>query len=268
MPWLLLFLAVGTPSWGADAAMAAGLSVAEKQALCLKEVTAEGMIHQQLGDETREGLYDFATCTELVRGARSLCAYFPGGPGAGFEPVPGLRRYKVTSRNGTQHTVFEYGVCDSRSAGYLFLNGLVAGETRENLLPFARRMLNDEPTVKPEDLVDVSSRVYHSQSLAAGALTDLVGKGFFNYLLGRRACGSVRFAPLRRECEWKGAAVDARRRNDRSLCVPEDLMCLASFDGEAACRAVGADAVRRFCTSEFPRLGPAEQDRAVLKSKL
>ncbi|MDE2140839.1 MAG: hypothetical protein KGL74_13560 [Elusimicrobia bacterium] len=244
------------------------LPVERQRALCLSEITPEGMITHQFGDESREGLYDFATCSELVAKSPSLCAYFPGGPSAGAAPALNLKRYKVVGGAIADQRVFEYSVCDSRSAGYLLLAGLVAGEPRDSLLPFARRMLNVEPSVKAEDLVDASSEVYHSRALRPGKLPGLVRRGFFNYLLGGVACAGIESPGLRRECEWKGAAVDALRARDRSLCRSRDLMCLALFDGEKACRAVGRQAVRIFCTKEFPLLKPSDAQWNVMRSKL
>ncbi|MFI5345908.1 MAG: hypothetical protein ACHQ51_05995 [Elusimicrobiota bacterium] len=244
------------------------LPVERQRALCLSEVTPDGMIVHQFGDESREGLYDFATCTELVKKEASLCAYFPGGPAAKTAPALKLRRYKVVGGDAANHLVFEYTVCDSRSAGYLLLAGLVAGEPRDSLLPYARRMLNAEPSVKAEDLVDVSSEVYHSRALRPGRLPELVRRGFFNYLLGSGACAGIESRGLRRECDWKGAAADALRARDRSLCRPRDLMCRALFDGEKTCRAVGREAVRIFCTREFPLLKPSDEEWSVMRSKL
>ena len=265
---LPLALLLGIPAWSAGAPRFESLSDAEKRSLCLREVTPDSMIVHQFGDHTREGLYDYATCTEFVKKEPSLCAYFPGGPAARFEPALSLRRYKVVGEDARTHLVYEYGVCDSRSAGYLLLEGLIAGAPREKLLPYARRMLNAEPTVRAEDLVDVSSEIYHSRALASDKLPDLVKKGFFNYLLGRKACGTIRTTGLRRECEWKGATADALRLGDRTLCVPADLMCRAEFEGAEACRAVGKEAVRFFCEKEFPELKPSEADWKMVKSKL
>jgi hypothetical protein len=264
---LALAVLLGVPAWGGGSGPDS-LSAAQKRALCLREITPESMIVHQFGDNSREGLYDFATCTELVKKEASMCAYFPGGPAARFEPALSLRRYKVVGEDARTHLVYEYGVCDSRSAGYLLLAGLVAGEPRDKLLPYARRMLNAEPVVRAEDLVDVSSAIYHAGALESRLLPDLVRKGFFNYLLGRKACGPVKAKGLRRECEWKGAALDALLRGDPALCVPTDLMCRAMFDGEKACRAVGREAVRVFCTKEFPLLNPNDAQWNVMRSRL
>ncbi|HEX4046417.1 MAG TPA: hypothetical protein VH309_01205 [Elusimicrobiota bacterium] len=252
----------------AEAADLASLSPRAKRELCLREITPESMIAHQFGAQTRQGLYDYATCTELVSGKPSLCGFFPGGPRVQAPLSPALRLYTEVGGDRKIHRVFEYDVCDSRSAGYLLLAGLVSGKPRETLLPYARRMLNGEKSTKPEELLEVSSEVYHSRALAAGALPKLVRAGFFNYLLGRRACAGVRLARLRRECEWKGAAVDALRAGRPELCAARDLMCRALFAGESVCRETGRDAVRLFCDDEFPALKPSAEDWRRMRSVL
>jgi hypothetical protein len=268
----LCFFLIAASSARAGAAPApenlAGLPVERQRALCLSEVTPDGMIVHQFGDESREGLYDYATCVELTARRPSLCAYFAGGPSAGSAQAVKLKKYKVVGGATPDQRVYEYAVCDSRSAGYLLLAGLVAGEPRDSLLPYARRMLNAEPSVRAEDLVDASSEVYHSGAARPAVLPEMARRGFFNYLLGRRACAGIESRGLRRECERKGAAADALRAQDRSLCRPEDLMCRALFDGEKSCRAVGREAVRIFCTKEFPLLKPSDEEWRVMRSKL
>ena len=240
----------------------------QKRDLCLREITPESMIAHQFGAQTRQGLYDYATCTELVRGEPSLCEFFPGGPRMQAPLSPAMHLYTEVGGDAKIRRVYEYAVCDSRSAGYLLLAGIVSGKPREALLPYARRMLNGEAAVGAADLVDVSSAVYHSRSLAGGAQSELVKRGFFHYLLGREACKGVKLARLRHECEWKGAAVDALRRDKPELCAAGDLMCRALFDGEGLCRETGRAAVRLFCDEEFPGLKPTSADWRLMRSVL
>jgi hypothetical protein len=267
----LFFALLSAAGWARAAAAPAdleSLSPDEKRELCLREITPESMIAHQFGAQTRQGLYDYATCAELVGGKPSLCEFFPGGPRVQAPLSPALRLYTKVGGDEKVHRVFEYDVCDSRSAGYLLLAGLVAGKPRETLLPYARRMLDGERSLTAESLLDVSSSVYHARSLAAGGKSELVRAGFFSYLLGRDACAGVRVARLRRECGWKGAAVDALRRGRPELCAPGDLMCRALFQGEAVCRETGKEAVRRFCFEEFPALKPSADDWAKMRSVL
>ena len=265
---LLALFSVAAASPAASPADLKSLSPDQKRDLCLSEITPESMIAHQYGAETRQGLYDYATCTELVRGEPSLCEFFPGGPRKGTPLSPALRRYTEVGGDAKIRRVYEYAVCDSRSAGYLLLAGIVSGKPREALLPYARRMLNGESAVSAADLVDASSAVYHSRSSAAGSLPKLSSAGFFHYLLGREACSGVKRAHLRRECEWKGAAVDALRQGKPGLCAAGDLMCRAFFEGEALCRKTGREAVRLFCREEFPGLKPSGADWRIMRSVL
>lgn len=266
---LLALLAAAVPARAAEApADLASLSSAQKRELCLREITPESMIAHQFGEQTRQGLYDYATCRELVGGASSLCGYFPGGPRVQAPLSPRLRLYTEVGGDEKVRRVYEYAVCDSRSAGYLLLAGLVAGRPRESLLPYAKRMLNGEASVAAGDLLDVSSEVYHSRSLESAALPKLVRAGFFSYLLGRKACAGVKLVRLRRECEWKGAAVDALRQGKPALCADGDLMCRALFEGDSVCRETGAAAVRLFCDQEFPALKPSADDWRLMRSVL
>src|SRR5262249_17997405 len=114
--------------------------------------------------------------------------------------------------------------------------------------------------------VDVSSAVYHGRP--PRAMPSQVKAGFFAYLRGKKACKSVPLANLRHECEWKGAAVDALRRDKPELCAPGDLMCRALFEGEAVCRETGAAAVKLFCDQEFPALKPTVEDWRLMRSVL
>lgn len=270
---LALVLALLSAAAGARAAVAPAdlesLSPDEKRDLCLREITPESMIVHQFGAQTRQGLYDYATCMEVVSGAPSLCEFFPGGPRMQAPLSPALRLYSEVGAGAKVRRVYEYAVCDSRSAGYLLLAGLVAGKRREALLPYARRMLNGERSVSPADLVEVSSAVYSARSLAAGAAQPkLVSAGFLHYLLGREACAGVKLPRLRHECEWKGAAVDALRARRPELCADGDLMCRALFQGEALCRETGRAAVQFFCREEFPGIKPTAADWKLMRSRL
>lgn len=242
------------------------LSAGQKRDLCLREITPESMIAHQYGSQTRQGLYDYATCRELVEGEPSLCEFFPGGPRVQTPLASVMKTFTEVGGDAKVRMVYEYAVCDSRSAGYLLLEGLVSGKPRADLLPYAKRMLNGEKDVSPEDLVDVSSAVYHS--LRPRALASQVKAGFFAYLKGRKACSRVALANLRHECEWKGAAVDALREGKPELCAKGDLMCRTLFEGESACRETGAAAVKLFCDEEFPALKPSADDWRAMRSVL
>lgn len=265
---LLLALAPAAALGAEVPADLAALSPAEKHDLCLREITPESMIAHQFGSVTRQGLYDYATCRELVEGEPSLCEFFPGGPREQTPLSSGMKTFKEVGGDAKVRRVYEYAVCDSRSAGYLLLEGLISGKSRADLLPYARRMLNGEKDVSAEDLVDVSSAVYHGRAPAAGVLESQVKAGFFSYLKGRKACSRVALADLRRECQWKGAAVDALREGNPDLCAKGDLMCRTLFEGESVCRETGAAAVKLFCDDEFPALKPSVEDWRLMRSVL
>lgn len=235
---------------------------------CLSQVTPENLIRRQFGDVSREGLYDYATCTELIGKGPSLCGYFPGGPRHLASTSRRFKRYTVVGADAKVRYDFEYAVCDSRSAGYLLLAGLVAGEPRADLLPYARRMLNGERALTAAQLLDVSSAVYHGGASADPRLAKFVDAGFFNYLRGPESCADVKLEKLRRECEWKAAAVAALRAHDQSLCARGDLMCRALFEGERACREVGREAIRLFCEQDAPKLRPPVDDWRFLRASM
>lgn len=221
-------------------------------AQCRRDVTPEDLVYlQQFSRHSVGGLFNFATCRELVERSDLYCSAFPGGPGSKAKVRAGDRSYTYVGGDGKIHYDYEFGVCTSRAAGYLFLASLVAGAPRSQLLPYAKRILHGVKRVTPAQLIDASIRIFRTKRLEGKAIPRAIRRavkaGLFNYLVGRDACRKIPVAHIRQECLSKAAAIAALQAGDEELCLPGDLMCAALFEGKAACVKAGEEAVNTYC---------------------
>lgn len=240
--WVLLWAALAAPG-----------SASPDYAACVAAVTPEKLLVRQFGAVSREGLMEYASCRELVERKPGLCQYLPGGQTARGDA--GARRdFEFVGSDGNEHDDYEFGICDSRSAGYAVLPLLVSHAPPQALLPFARRMLEGETSVTPQALVDDLEAVYSSGDPAKAKIAGARRAGLFDHLAGRAACRRARSGHVRRECERKAVAIEALKAGDVSRCVADDALCRALFAGDAACAPAGQYAVSTFCAKLFPKL--------------
>jgi hypothetical protein len=247
------------------------LSVIEKRDYCLRWITPEKMVLHQYGPASRQGLYDYATCMEVVSKDDDLCDYFPGGPkprGKLSKEGAPEKKYTYVKSDGKIHFTYEYGVCTSRAAGYLLLKALVEDRPLEELVPYARRMLYGEKGISPEDFAEAARAIYKSGRQEWPKHPEIAKRGYFNYLLGDEACGLVALKKLQGECRMKAAALAALKAGDPARCQKYDLMCEALFKGEKSCEEPGRAAVKSFCDDVFPTLTLKADEWKMLRAPL
>lgn len=234
------------------AALAASPAPRER---CRELVTAQAMIEHGQGPVSRNGLFEYASCRETLERRPGLCAYLPGGSKArgAAEAKP---TYSVVGSDGRIHRAFEFSVCDSLSAGYLFLEALARGASEEELTPYAARMLEgDAGGATASQLIEHTLAVLKTKDpLAAGPLPGAARAGLFRYLISAEACDGAPTPRVRRECRRKRAAFDALAAKDAEKCAAGDLTCRAMLGRTGDCEAAGRRAVEEFCRDVAPDL--------------
>jgi hypothetical protein len=236
----LSLLLAAIPAAAGDPAEAA------KRAACLKSMTADKLLSAPADAE----LYDYAACSELVTGRAGLCDAFPGGPKSA---APAKFDNEVVGSDGKVKKETLYDVCVSRAAGYKALTLLAAGATDEELRPQVKLLLHGE-SEPVDEVLRTYAGAYRTQSLEGLARPDLARRGFFNHVLGPKACAKVTPPGLRRECFKKAMTLEAIKAKDAERCQEGDFLCRAAIQGAGVCKAIGDRVVSRFCggRSELP----------------
>ena len=230
---IVAIIAAASPAAAADPAETA------KRVACRASVTADKL----LKSPNDPALFDYAACSELVTGRAGLCDTFPGGPKSAAKAP---HEHEVVGSDGKVKKETTYGICVSRAAAYRFLSSLVAGASDDKLRPQMKLLLYGE-NLPVDEVLRTYVGAYRTQSLEGLARPDLARRGFFNHVLGAKACETVKPAGLKRECFHKAAALEAIKSKNAGRCSEGDFLCRALLTGPGVCKEIGDGIVVRFC---------------------
>jgi len=211
---------------------------------CIQQTTPEGILSSKdLGPELITVLAEYFTCRAGAEKDDGICQRLPTG-----------------LRFSQRQTDTLPGRCFGAYARMRLSEGLVANRKRAEMLPWAKIMVGIEK-VSPDEFLDLVLMVYRegripTEGLKNETLAQGVKDGYFNFLIGKEACGKVTRKDLEVVCLREASALEAVKLNSPERCPSELPACRGRLQGEAGCQEFRRSLVKTYCLGYLSRFPP------------